>query len=520
MTLSPRRIARGLAAYALAVPLAVSCLVLGARAFALEASPAKPATARQAAVATPEGAGLEPALASVDAEKIRADIEFVASPELEGRNTPSRGLRIAARYIAARLERLGLEPMGHEGYFFQYPLLVKRYDREASRLSVQGTDELELVFGEDFFLHSTRDLVTHDVTGEVVFCGSGTKEDFEGVELAGRWALCFLDDEVSIARRRKLAERAEAVGIVLAEPPTLGGYVLEKYGKVVEFAERGAVSYPSGEASSERRIYPQILLPAEATRRVFAVARAREQGQDPMTWLPKSGTPLGLTIHEQRSAGGLQTLENVCGLLRGQDPELAKEVILVSAHYDHDGIKNGEIYPGADDNGSGTTGLLALAEALTHYEGLRRSVLFIWVSGEEKGLYGSRAWAQNPLLPEGLRPFCNVNIDMIGRNAPDKLFITPSPAHKHYNGLTRFAESFAPQEGFPVLESADEFYYRSDHKEFAELGIPVAFLFNGVHADYHQPTDTTDKIDTDKIRRVVRIVVRMIDALQVDDPGL
>jgi hypothetical protein len=110
---------------------------------------------------------------------------------------------------------------------------------------------------------------------------------------------------------------------------------------------------------------------------------------------------------------------------------------------------------------------------------------------------------------------------MIGRNAPDKLHVTPSREHTAYNGLTRLAESLAPLEGFPALQSADEYWERSDHHSFSEhLQIPVAFLFADVHEDYHQPTDDADKIDCDKIRRVARLLVRMLDGLQADELAL
>ena len=210
----------------------------------------------------------------------------------------------------------------------------------------------------------------------------------------------------------------------------------------------------------------------------------------------------------------------MCGFWPGSDPELSKQVILLSAHYDHVGVRGDLIFNGADDNASGTSGLLAIAEALKSYGPLRRSVMLIWVSAEEKGLFGSQAWVESPTLPEGLRAICNINIDMIGRNAPDGLYITPSEDHRKYNGLVKLASQFSASEGFTELESADPYYDRSDHANFEKLGIPIAFLFNGEHEDYHQATDTFEKIDTDKIRRVARLVLRMIEALQTDNLSL
>jgi Zn-dependent M28 family amino/carboxypeptidase len=212
----------------------------------------------------------------------------------------------------------------------------------------------------------------------------------------------------------------------------------------------------------------------------------------------------------------------VCGFWPGSDPELSKEVIIVSAHYDHVGVgSDGQIYNGADDNGSGTCGLLALAEALANYGPLKRSVMLMWVSGEEKGLLGSAAWTKDPWLPPGCKAICDINIDMIGRNAPDKLLITPTKAKKEYNGLVKLAEKLAPLEGFPELGSCDDYWERSDHRNFSvNLEIPVTFLFSDVHEDYHKPGDDPDKIDFDKIRRVVRLVLRMIDAMQEKELNL
>jgi hypothetical protein len=112
---------------------------------------------------------------------------------------------------------------------------------------------------------------------------------------------------------------------------------------------------------------------------------------------------------------------------------------------------------------------------------------------------------------------CDINIDMIGRNEPDKLLITPTSARKEYNGLVKLAEANGPLEGFPKLGSCDAYWDRSDHRNFAvNLKIPVTFLFSDIHEDYHQPTDKPEKIDNDKIRRVVRMVLRMLEELQAD----
>jgi Zn-dependent M28 family amino/carboxypeptidase len=235
---------------------------------------------------------------------------------------------------------------------------------------------------------------------------------------------------------------------------------------------------------------------------------------------PANGTDLGVVYSDQREElgkDGTVEVENVCALWPGSDPKLSKEVIILSAHYDHVGTSSdGTVFNGADDNASGTTGLLQIAEALSVHGPMKRTILLIWVSGEEKGLMGSKAWCLNPQLPPDHRPVCNLNIDMIGRNAPESLLITPTKARKaDYNGLTRLAEANCGLEGFTDLGSADDYWFRSDHANFASyLKIPVAFLFDDVHVDYHKSTDDPEKIDCDKIRRVSRLVFRMLDGLQ------
>jgi Zn-dependent M28 family amino/carboxypeptidase len=242
------------------------------------------------------------------------------------------------------------------------------------------------------------------------------------------------------------------------------------------------------------------------------LARAKKPGE------PVRGETLAARFAEQRalkSDAATIEVENVCGFLPGSDPELAKQVILLSAHYDHVGMQNGVVHNGADDNGSGSSALLAVAEALSEHGPLARSVMIMWVSGEEKGLWGSRAWSDKPWLPEGCELIANINIDMVGRNAPDQLLVTPTKARsKDHNGLVKLAEELAPLEGFPQLGSADEYYTRSDHYMFAKLGIPVMFLFADVHEDYHRPGDDAEKLDYDKVRRVARLVLRVLDGLQ------
>ncbi|RMH03058.1 MAG: M28 family peptidase [Planctomycetota bacterium] len=452
---------------------------------------------------------LQAALATVDAGEIRSDLEFIAADELRGRDTVSRGQRIAARYLRARLQRLGFRPGAGDRYLYEYPLESRTLDPASLGATLaRGGQERELVHGRDYQVVGGWAVTDLDTEGGVVFGGAGEREDLQAGEPAGNWLLVRWSGQ-NLWRLAWPARRAGAVGLLLATDPAA-----ESEPVLEHFAGAGGlgdprVSWPASTQGGQRRSpFPVLALSDELAAELLA-------GD------PAPGAALDAHLHERRAAVVEPVAaEDVCGLWPGRDPALRNEVILLSAHYDHVGASGKTIYNGADDNGSGTCGLLAVAEALAAYGPMRRSVLLIWVSGEEKGLWGSRAWAEQPLLPEGMRPVADINIDMIGRNAPETLFVTPSPEHDQYNRLTEVVQRCAALEGFPALGSADEYWGRSDHAMFARLGIPVCFLFAGEHEDYHRPTDTADKIDYDKIRRVVRTVVRTLDALQEDDLSL
>jgi hypothetical protein len=462
----------------------------------------------------PTATKLDSALDSVKADNIKADIFFIASDAMGGRDTPSPGLQIAARYIRSRLQRLGWAPGAEGGYFYTYKLVQQRLDEVASHVTWDaGDSHVALRFGRDYVLNSKYDIDECATTAELVFCGNGSEADFEHAKPEGRWALCF-DSGTELRKLNRAAKSAKAAGLIVAPGPSGASTAWsDHFADALDEQRDPPVSYPAAH-EKQRVVFPHMCWTRAAVEHLLEDAHLSTNGAPPAV-----GTAIPIRVTETRKLqgeGGMIDLEDVCGFWPGDDPELSKEVIIVSAHYDHVGTRKGVVYNGADDNGSGTCGLMAIAEALAHYGPMRRSVMLIWVSGEEKGLWGSKAWTSHPWLPEGCRPVCDINIDMIGRNAPDKLLITPTRNHDKHNGLTRLAESLCAQEGFPDLGSADEFYERSDHFNFARMGIPAAFLFSGIHEDYHKPGDKPEKIDNDKIRRVTRLVVRMLSGLQTD----
>ncbi|HET6163450.1 MAG TPA: M28 family peptidase [Planctomycetota bacterium] len=463
-----------------------------------------------------QDAALERALDTIRAERITADVAYVSCDEMGGRDTPSLGQRLTARFLRNRLQRIGWRPgAGRPGardpWFFTYPLSYRRMKEPETRAQItRGDQKVALSVGSDYFFPA-RELDNAEYTGGVVFCGRGSTEEFAAAgNLRGRWALCQeLGDSLRSAEER--AQPTGAVGLLaIAAPESSAPAYADQYGRVVTFLRTGRVQPVEPAREAKGKTLPRAYLAASAAERLFRLAGTSE---------PAVGQDLGVVFTDTRRLVGDGTIEceNVVGFWPGSDPKLAREVLLVSAHYDHLGTTaDGIVYNGADDNGSGTCGLLALAEALVVNGPLRRSVMLIWVSGEEKGLLGSEAWARAPFFPNDGKAVANLNLDMIGRNARNQLLLTPTQAHPAHNGIVKLAEKLAPLEGFTDLQNADEYYTRSDQAMFAKLGIPVLFLFGNVHEDYHKPSDKVEKLDGDKARRVVRLVLRMLDAMQGD----
>jgi hypothetical protein len=216
--------------------------------------------------------------------------------------------------------------------------------------------------------------------------------------------------------------------------------------------------------------------------------------------------------------GELKASENVVAFIKGT--EKPDEIVVISAHLDHEGIKNGEIYNGADDDGSGTVAILEIAEAFQmaakNGKGPKRSILFLHVTGEEKGLLGSKYYTENPLFPLA-NTVCDLNIDMIGRiddrhkDNPNFVYLIGSDKlstelHNLSEEINKKYTNISLDYKYNDENDPNRFYYRSDHYNFAKHNIPIIFYFNGTHADYHKPTDTPDKINYDLLENRTRLV--------------
>jgi Zn-dependent M28 family amino/carboxypeptidase len=255
-----------------------------------------------------------------------------------------------------------------------------------------------------------------------------------------------------------------------------------------------------------------IQVQAGAVARVLRAARAdlaaaRASSEAVARELPS----LAVSIELKDSITSIKSAPNTIGILEGSDPSLKHEYLVYSAHMDHIGISPGQadsINNGADDDGSGTVGVVELAEAFSR-AGARpkRSLIFLTVSGEEKGLWGSKYFTEHPPVPIK-QIVADINMDMIGRNWPDTI-VAIGKEHSDLGATLNRVNAAHPELGMTAIDDrwpGEQFYFRSDHYNFARKGVPILFFFNGVHQDYHEVTDSPDKINSEKEARILRLV--------------
>jgi hypothetical protein len=443
-------------------------------------------------------------------------IAFLASDDMRGRDTPSPELDAAARWIADQLAAAGAEPAGEDGWIQRYPYPSEALDAREVRLEISQGATHSLEYGTEFYVWPGADVEA----GPAVYAGPTLEP---AGDLDGRVVLLRLDDLPEAGRRGldwprrtrddiraaldRLADAGAAAALfVLAERVTPG-----ELGALAEVAE--APSRTLGGRGADGPV--AAFITRSAARRLF-----RMGGLDAGEILARPGLdrpiPLeGVTVRLRAPVRELDDAAppNVVGVLRGGDPELRDSYVVVSAHMDGVGVgrpdESGDsIYNGADDDASGVAVMLEVAEALGSLpEPPRRSVLFVAVSGEEKGLLGSRWFSDHPTVPVD-DMVANVNIDMVGRNAADSIVVIG----QEYSSLGTTAREVAgahPEIGLTLSEDLwpqERFFFRSDHFNFARREVPALFFFAGTHEDYHGPGDEVDDIDTEKTARVGRLI--------------
>jgi len=449
------------------------------------------------------GASARSAVAPPKAEPLAESVRALTAPEMEGRRSGTAGGDHAAGQIADWLAAAGLRPGGDQGSFLQsFVLETSARPGPASSLDLLGPTPRRLDLGREWTAHAGSP--AGEVGGEVVFVGYGAEipeagyDDYAGVDVRGKIALALegAPPHLTSARVTRLdkliaAKRRGAVALLIA-----GGELPSPDKTSVEVA---LVSGALTREAADLVLAPAVRTLADATR---AMAAAR----GPISFA--TGTRAHLRVEkifdEVRAA-------NVIGVLPGADPALAAEAVVIGAHYDHLGRTDGVVYPGADDNASGTAVVLGLARAFAAAGGTGRTLIFALFGAEELGLIGSRHYVARPTLPLD-RTVAMVNFDMVGRLQGRVLNVGGADSGSRIRTLVSDA---ALLEGVtPEINGSP--YGPSDHSRFYAAGVPVLFFYTGGHSDYHKPSDTADKLDAAGMARVAAVGARVIDRLASD----
>ncbi|WP_435005727.1 M20/M25/M40 family metallo-hydrolase [Tundrisphaera lichenicola] len=477
----------------------------------------------------------------ITARELGGHMKFLSSDLMRGRDTASSEIRLAAEYIASRLSAAGAEASGDResgglGYFQRFPLEVTTALQEGTKLSIEVSEGgsrrvIPLQLGSDVTFYPGG-LTPGEIEAPVVFAGYGRVnpdekvDDYDGIDVKNRFVLVLAGqppvkpadgekaEEKPPAPRNRSGQRGGspgkleaalkrgALGVFVVQPP--GGNAPRRVPSPSAGQTLPGFGRPSMTLGSPTPSIPNFTL-SDPIRDLIFEATSFDVEKTPRG--PLAGVQASFTFASNKE---LKEDRNVVGIFPGTDPEKKKEVIVFSAHYDHVGVNDkGEIFNGSDDNASGTSALLEIAEAFGDGPKPARTIAMLWVSGEEKGLLGSQWFADHVSLPEGYKIVADINIDMVSRNDGKSIGMTPSAKHPSHSNLASMAEASAKAEGLEIKYDADQFFGRTDSANFAKKGIPVVFFFSGLHEDYHRPTDDVEKADFDKAARVARAAYRL-----------
>ncbi|MFQ5704586.1 MAG: M20/M25/M40 family metallo-hydrolase [Gemmatimonadales bacterium] len=450
--------------------------------------------------AAQSAASITQAVRSIKPDDVLSRIATIADDSMRGRNTPSPELDLTAQYIASQFRQFGLEPGGDEGSFVQrYPLyrIARRLEVTTSTgLTWRGGEEVIQVAGGGARVASSPVLVisgSGDLTEETDVRGSVVLLTTEADNPRG------FGPETQALMAKLREEGAAAIIAATNFPERTWGFLVRRQGR--SQLSKGWEGRPDG--------VPVLVVQAGTAKAVLsAPAQQLTSG---------SGLSIKRLENVQLAVTSRQDLEelsapNVVGILEGSDPELKKEYVVFSAHMDHVGVGqpvNGDsIYNGADDDASGTIAVVEAAEAFSKLRPRpKRSLIFLTVSGEEKGLWGSEYFASHPTVPAS-QIVADLNTDMVGRNWPDTIVVI-GKEHSDLGTTLNRVNKAHPELNMTAIDDIwpeERFYYRSDHFNFARKGIPILFFFNGTHPDYHRPSDEVEKIDAEKESRIVKLV--------------
>jgi len=454
---------------------------------------------------------------SITNEGLFDHLSILASDALEGRETGERGQVMAAALISNHFQALNLNPIvdieGTKSYYQDVPL----YSIFPGNTYLKIKKNTENNFGNVVYYGNSS--INEEQSLPVIFAGRGTESDFENLDVKGKAVLIMVEGTRAWRAPRKMAMEQGAKLVLISSSPTDEEY--EDYaGRFKRYLSGGLITLDKPENDME---YLGLFLVApsiaseifnKSYEKLNQTIKQKEAGNPDALKKVKNGK---ITFNINQVVTDFSSA-NVLGFMEGSD--LKDELVVISAHYDHIGKRDSLINNGADDNGSGTSAIMEIAEAFSIAKkdgnGPRRSILFVAFTGEEKGLLGSEYYSKFPVIPLS-QTIVDLNIDMIGRvdpkykNAEDYVFLVGSDKlstelHELSENINSTYSKLNLDYTYNDINHPERIYYRSDHWNFAKNNIPVIFYTDGEHEDYHKPTDTVDKINFNILRKRTQLV--------------
>ena len=465
------------------------------------------AAAAQRAQAPARGA------ASITVADVERRITTIAADSMRGRATPSHQLEAVAGYVAAEFRRLKLRPGGDSGTYLQrYPLEVYRFEPDSSTLRASGRATASWRVGSDVLLIQ-GEAPEEPVSAPVVVVTGNPQAGgaLDSAAVAGKLIVLSFGPQLNAIAGKMLPLRPLAILLVGDLPDSLWAQFPGREAgiRVRNPSEEGALPIPAIFATRIGTVGPWL---AQAGLSPDSLASWRE---GPLKARPIADITIQIDVWQRLLER--TSAPNAVGILEGSDPIMKREYVVYSAHMDHIGTaRDGmgctaqgadSICNGADDDGSGTVAVLELAEAFaTAAERPKRSVVFMTVSGEERGLWGSAYFTDHPTVPLA-SVIADLNTDMVGRNAPDTISVIGREHSDLGAVVDRVAAAHPEVRLRPVgdLWPQEGLFFRSDHFNFAKHGVPVLFFTSGLHPDYHRVTDAPAALDADKVARYARL---------------
>lgn len=487
----------------------------------------------------------------VSRERMRADLEFLCSQPVGGRVSLGRGADVAAWFLATEMRKIGLQPAAGSSYLQPFEVVPLSLDRERTSIEVHRGGNVQPFPAGSVFLPEPAKPI--DLTLDVVFAGYGITapemgyDDYAGIDVRGKAVLVFdhepqEDDprspfngtgftlHANTWTKTKTAERHGAAALLVVTEP-VNRHRSAPRPPARANAPRQAL------ARSELRI-PRVGLSLEAAEALLrGTGRSAAEWQAAIDEAPSPASrPLDGVRVRIRAANrdtAARTSWNVAGLLEGTDPVLRQQTILVTSHYDHLGVQNDRLYPGANDNASGVVAMLETARVLSANRPAR-SVLFVSFGSEEQLMLGSYHYVQHPLRPLD-STIAVINLDMIGRNeehTPESRGAYEITAGRSDQlnlvgavfspDLQAVLEKEAAAAGIELStkfdrDSSSRALFRCDHLPFLQKGLPAIWVFGGFHPGYHEPGDTIDRLDFDKLANAVRLAAGAVRRLGMPD---